>query len=126
MEYNFLLNSSRFNHYISLGYFCSIAMQLEKYGFRDASYPFDWLISDFRSVISTIDNGFKSFLCYENLYQNENNRAVYLDKKYEFLFVHDFSKYLSLSGQLPKVQEKYNRRIQRFYRNRTEPTLFIR
>jgi len=41
-------------HYISLGYFCSIAMDLEKLGLRTESSPFDWLISDFEGVIRAL------------------------------------------------------------------------
>lgn len=37
-------------NYISLGYFCSIAMDLEKLGLRNESLPFDWVISDFEGV----------------------------------------------------------------------------
>lgn len=49
-------------HYISLGYFCSIAMELERLGLRSESSPFDWLISDFEGVIHAIENHFEDFL----------------------------------------------------------------
>lgn len=48
-----------FENIISLGHFCAPAMQLEKYGFRRASYPFDWLIiRDFKLVLQLLDKGF--------------------------------------------------------------------
>ena len=40
--------------YISLGYFCSIAIDLEKLGLRTESSPFDWVISDFEGVMLAI------------------------------------------------------------------------
>lgn len=113
-------------HYISLGYFCSIAMELEKLGLRSESSPFDWLISDFEGVIYAIRNHFEDFLNPKYLAQNSHNHAHYKNVKYGLQFFHDFNPYQPLQDQLPSVQNKYNRRIQRFYKSITEPTLFIR
>lgn len=35
----------RFNRVISLGWFCGPAMNIKEMGYRDASYPFDWLLT---------------------------------------------------------------------------------
>lgn len=113
-------------HYISLGYFCSIAMELEKLGLRSESSPFDWLISDFEGVIHAIDNHFEDFLEQKYLAQNSRDHSHYKNVKYDVQFFHDFNPYQPLQDQLPSVQDKYNRRIQRFYKSITEPTLFIR
>ncbi len=113
-------------HYISLGHFCSVAIELEKMGLRSESSPFDWLISDFEGVISSIRHDFADFLNPMYLAQNTHVRSRYKNTKYDFQFFHDFDQYHSLQEQLPSVQEKYNRRIQRFYKSITEPTLFIR
>lgn len=113
-------------HYISLGYFCSIAMDLEKLGLRTESSPFDWLISDFEGVIRAIRDHFEDFLSPEYLAQNSHCRDHYKNMKYDLQFFHDFDPYQPLQDQLPSVQNKYNRRIQRFYKSITEPTLFIR
>lgn len=113
-------------HYISLGYFCSIAMDLEKLGLRSESSPFDWLISDFEGVIRAIENHFEDFLEPNYLVQNTHNRAHYKNVKYDFQFFHDFTQYRPLLDQLPSVNDKYHRRIERFYKSITEPTLFIR
>lgn len=117
---------THYKHYISLGYFCSVAMELEKYGLRDCSYPFDWLITDFEGVILAIESGFSDYLNYENMYQNRDIRSTYTDQKYHFSFIHDFNKYARLSKQISSVRDKYQRRIDRFYQNITEPTLFVR
>ena len=115
-----------YSHVISLGFFCSTALELEKIGLRDSSYPFDWLITDFKGVLECIESDFDGFLQYENLSQYRRIPEHYFDKKYQFHFYHDFSAYKSLDEQITFVQEKYHRRIQKFVRNITQPTLFIR
>lgn len=112
--------------YISLGYFCSVATELEKLGLRSESSPFDWVISDFEGVIAAVQEHFSGFLDYEYLVQDKSRREIYKNAKYNIKFFHDFNKYSSLEKQLPAVREKYNKRISRFYRSITEPTLFIR
>ena len=113
-------------HYISLGYFCSVASDLECIGLRNESSPFDWIICDFEGVIKAIQNNFENFLDYEYLLQNRQNLACYLNTKYNVQFYHDFSPYIPLMEQLSFVKEKYCRRIKRFYESISEPTLFVR
>ena len=113
-------------HFISLGYFCSVASELESMGLRNESSPFDWLISDFEGVIKAIQNNFENFLDYEYLSQNRQYPAYYLNTKYNVHFYHDFSPYIPLKKQLSLVKEKYSRRIKRFYESISEPTLFVR
>lgn len=117
---------NKYTHVISLGFFCSTALELERIGLRDASSPFDWLICDLDGVIECIKNDFKDFLKYENIYQHKSIKKHYFDKKYKFHFYHDFSAFEDLKSQLPKVKKKYQRRIERFKLNIQEPTLFIR
>lgn len=81
-----------YSHYISLGYFCEVAQDLEKLGLRDASSPFDWGISCLKNVIEAIDCEFEGFLDYDNLSQDIANRAHYREDKYNFYFFHDFDK----------------------------------
>lgn len=51
-----------FKHFISLGFFCSVASELEKYGFRTTSGPFDWQACDsFSERIELIKTGFERF-----------------------------------------------------------------
>ena len=35
---------------VSLGGFCSVAEEIEKLGLRSASYPFDWILTDGKTV----------------------------------------------------------------------------
>ncbi len=118
--------SKEYKHFISLGCFCGVAMELERLGLRDASYPFDWLISEYSGVCALIKNNFEDFLNYDFLSQFKNNRNRYYNEKYKISFFHDFSQYISLEEQLDSVKSKYYRRILRFYNAVSEPTLFIR
>ena len=112
---------------ISLGGNCFVASNLKELGLRNKSYPFDWTTSfDFYSVIDLIKNNFEGFLDYNNLYQYSKYKSYYYNDKYKIGFIHDFNKYISLRLQIKKVQEKYQRRIDRFYNSIQQPTLFIR
>ena len=113
-------------NFVSLGFFCSIAMDLEKMGLRDTSSPFDWVISDFEMIIYGLQHKFANFLNYDNLFQLKNDKNVYYDNFYKTYFYHDFNKYKSLKEQYKNVQFKYSRRINRFYKTICEPTIFIR
>ena len=121
-----LVSSFDYKNYISLGYFCDVAQDLEKLGLRSFSSPFDWGISSLPGVIEAIDNGFDGFMARENLSQSVNNKDHYLDDRYGFYSFHDFSKYVPLDEQYDEVREKYQRRIARFLEKIKEPTLFIR
>ena len=121
-----ILKTNKYTHFISLGYFCSVASELERIGLRDSSSPFDWCISDLEGVKNLIENNFEGFLDYENMYQHTDNLAHYINMRYHISFYHDFNQYDSLKKQLPGVKKKYKRRIERFYQNIKEPTLFIR
>lgn len=116
----------RYENFISLGYFCSIAQELERMGLRSTSSPFDWCISDFEGVISAIKNNFEGFLDYELLSQSTNDRKHYFNIEYKIWFFHDFDQYRPLKKQIDSVRSKYSRRIERFYTNIHKPTLFIR
>lgn len=111
---------------ISLGYFCSVALELQREGMRDASYPFDWVISDWFGVQKLIKNHFDGFLDYDKLYQDKQYPQYYSNTTYGISFYHDFSPYIPLAEQLNFVKNKYERRIERFYQDIGQPTLFLR
>lgn len=117
---------TKFNNFISLGYFCEVAEDLEKMGLRNTSSPFDWCITDFSKNIELIENRFDDFMAYDNLAQSVEDRDHYEDTKYNDFFFHDFTKYKSLSDQYDMVKAKYDRRIKRFLKNIESATLFIR
>lgn len=127
MEQQVTDNRKNYKHIVSLGSFCSPALELERFGYRDISYPFDWLITrSFPEVIKLIETHFEGWLSYGDLYQKTKERNIYEDPRRSIAYVHDFNKYIPLKDQLGGVQDKYNRRIDRFYEYIQEPTLFIR
>ena len=109
-----------------MGYFCSVAMELERKGLRTASYPFDWMISDsFECIMKLFDTNFAGFLDEESLYQ-EDIPNHYFNRQTGIHFYHDFDAYTSLSNQLNSVVRKYDRRINRLFNDIKQPSLFIR
>ena len=121
------MTMNKFKYVISLGYFCSPALELRRLGLRDASYPLDWTISyDFSLVMRLIENHFVGFLSEDSLYQLKEMPNCYRDKKNKVDFYHDFDELRSLKRQLFDVKQKYNRRIARFYDTIKHPTLFVR
>ena len=101
----------KYTHIISLGSFCSVAMELEKKGLRPASYPFDWLIDDeFDKVLALIENNFKDFLDPASM-SRENRPEVYFNSKINVHFYHDFNAIDSLESQISVQQKKYDRSI---------------
>lgn len=50
-----MMMEKNYKNYISLGYFCEVAQDLEKLGLRNQSSPFDWCITYFPNVIDAID-----------------------------------------------------------------------
>ena len=51
----------KYSNIISLGFFCSVATEIERIGMRSCSYPFDCVISDFKNVEDMIENHFQNF-----------------------------------------------------------------
>lgn len=120
------LKEKNFKNVISLGFFCSVARDMEKMGIRRCSGPFDWVWSTWTGVYSFMKNEFADFLLPENMAQSDFDRNVYADRKYGIIFFHDFTKYKRFEKQYPRVKSKYSRRIGYFYENIKEPTLFVR
>lgn len=116
----------KFQHYISLGHCCSVAGDLKMLGFREASLPFDWVISNWEAIERSIKTRFDGYLNHNNFYQKKTILNVYRNKEYGVSFYHDFVDYKSLKSQIRKVQKKYQRRINRFFEYIASPTLFIR
>lgn len=116
----------KYKHIISLGSFCSPALEIERFGFRDFSYPFDWVLSkSFMSVLKLIQTNFEDFIPDE-LYQVEDARYIYVNKKMNIWFVHDFDEWSPLCEQIEVVRDKYARRIQRFNEAIRQETIFLR
>ena len=98
-----------FKAFISLGAACMTAASMEKYGLRDGSYPFGWVVSQLYGVFHFLENDFEDFLCRENL--SEDGKRFY-DGKWRIHFFHDGS--ITAEGEYDNICEKYKHRIQRF------------
>ena len=122
-------NFEEYENVISLGYFCSVASEIERMGLRTHSGPFDWQACvDFKKRIELIDTWFKEFFVFlneEGLYQKVSEPQIYFMKAVGVFLVHDFTMYKSLAEQLPEVRRKYERRVASFYRQIAKKTLFI-
>ena len=115
-----------FEHYISLGHCCYVAMDLEKMALRDASMSFDWNRTRWKAIERSFRTHFAGYLDYNELYQKKSAPHVYKNLDCGVGFVHDFVAYKSLRSQIRGVQKKYDRRVERFFECISEPTLFIR
>lgn len=129
MEKEFIFTIGGYKNVVSLGYFCSVASEIERMGLRTHSGPFDWQACvDFRKRIELIDTHFEDFfqnLNEKGLYQLSNAPYSYFMKEVGVFLVHDFTMYKSLAEQLPEVKRKYERRVTSFYHQIKQKTLFI-
>jgi|WetSurMetagenome_2_1015567.scaffolds.fasta_scaffold25363_3 hypothetical protein len=117
---------TKFKHIISLGHFCSVASELERFGLRDSSDPFDWVICDIQTVTSLLKNNFDNLFDLELLSKNKLYPYIVQHQDFKFDFYHDFHPEIDLKQQISVVASKYRKRINRFYSRIEEPTLFIR
>ena len=113
----------RYRRVISLGYFCSTALELQRYGLRDGSYPLDWNISPIEPTLSMIASGFHGFLELENLEPQDGR--VYDSGSGIFVY-NSFDLARPIPEQYDEVRRRYDRRIERFAQAITRPTLFVR
>lgn len=115
--------------YIPIGNACNIASYLKHVGLRGIAYPFDWNVTPIKSAVKLINNDFEDFMELENLiFLEPTNRLLFKEdginlevtediitpvycKKYNMLFVHDFSSKGKKEFEL--IKNKYIRRIER-------------
>jgi hypothetical protein len=117
-----------YEYIISLGNSCKVASGLSRKGYRSFSSPFDWVVSDFKGVLQSIEDGFANYLNEEllNLEDDSKENASYLNSLYNISFQHDFKSNAKLSEQIKNVTKKYDRRINNFFESIKKVTLFIR
>jgi hypothetical protein len=141
MEKIFLKNNT---YYIPIGNNCAPTWYLQKIGYRNFAFPFDWTVTPINSAIEILNNDFEDFFNLDNLiflpstkrllFKNDEDNPELVDdiitpvydKKYHILFVHDFSENAKL--EYIKVKEKYMRRVERFkklLKNKNKKIIFI-
>ena len=117
----------KFSNVVSLGFSCYVAKDLERMGYRQSSYPFDWVISSFPDVVRLIENGFEENLKLENMEQDAVHGNCYHDRGTGLDYYHDFFPDAgTIQQQHDDVLSKYTRRILRFFRTGKSPTLYVR
>jgi hypothetical protein len=129
--------------FIPIGDSCSVARQLELYDLRRFAFPFDWLrIKRLSTITKIINNKFEGFADFKQC--NETTSFPFLEtddfnpdapkrtfkatNRYGVLSFHDFSSDKPFIDQLPSIQQKYQRRIDRFYETlrSSDQIIFIR
>lgn len=118
--------------FLSLGFNCTVAYEIEINNHRHSSYPFDWIRLPFDGLCSILKNDFNGYLDANFLVLDPHK--LYVENiKYGVQFHHDFSKinHLIVSNwldELGQVTQKYERRIKRFYQaiNEVKQVFFIR
>lgn len=117
----------KYKHVISLGWFCSVAEEIDKLGLRNASYPFDWILSDFKTVFDVIEGVCVDYLDAEQLVQDDKIKNFYSHRNRKCLtFVHDVNPYLDYQREIEKAEKKYARRLERLRHDMREPSIFLR
>lgn len=99
--------------FISLGQQCGVSYNLEKYGWKGETLPFDWIRTpNFSYVVKLIETRFKDFLNPELLeYNNKEEVKFYFKNKMtKCEFVHECE-----DNNFSDILSKYQRRIDRFY-----------
>lgn len=116
-----------YRHVVSLGWFCSVAEEIERLGLRNASYPFDWILTDWQTVAEMTEGTFTDFLKPDRLIQDSEVSNMYRHRDRKCLiYVHDIDPYESYDKQIEKAQVKYCRRLERLKHDICEPTIFLR
>jgi len=129
--------------FIPIGNACSIAYQLQQHMLRKTAYPFDWLrinrLSNVTSIINAKFEGFTDFkqcntttsfplLETDDFNSDAPRRTFKATNKFGAISYHDFSSDKPFNDQLESINQKYQRRIDRFYQTlqSSDHIIFIR
>lgn len=118
----------KYDFIVSIGEACICSESLRKSLMQIKSYPFDWLLShDIFTNLDVVLNDFQDFLNKDYLIKtienkpNDDNKKnwsyVYKNTKYQLDFIHDFKYGVDFEENYKNVLNKYQRRINRFYKS---------
>ncbi|MDR3550955.1 MAG: DUF1796 family putative cysteine peptidase [Candidatus Babeliales bacterium] len=105
---------------VSLGFNCTVAINLRNNKLRELSFPFDWNITSLYGLRELINNNFIDLL-NPNYLEKKN---LIFNTKYKIAFGHDFPEADTGNGMrivenyldyVDEIHTKYQRRINRFY-----------
>ena len=105
----------------SLGFSCGCSQSLRAAGLQFASYPFDWLgVPDSLTAAKVVGGGFEHWMDIDDFKLVDVNHGVgfctriYLNKRTQLGYSHEFSDMHRFEETFPKVKEMYDRRVERF------------
>ena len=108
----------------SLGATCAVSQSLRDAGLQFASYPFDWIGSPgLLRDVEMVEGGFDGWFEKEDLklwdvrHEEGAVQRVYKNMRTGFGFPHEFTNAFTFEDGYEKTKEKYDRRIERFYRD---------
>lgn len=112
------------NIYLPIGWNCDAALTLESLGAKQITYPFDWTINSYESIIKILEEEGKDFLLsgrykigsveyVENYVKADHTlerklKAIY-ESNYKMILVHDLYDGVTVE----EIRDKYTRRIER-------------
>ena len=114
---------------VPFGEYCATAIALKNSGIRKASYPFDWSggrlwnkcgTCGFLGKIKLICDDFKNAFELDDLsefWNTEKNYRSVINNSTGLMFVHEFPWDKSVEKHYPEFKEKYNRRVERLYKD---------
>lgn len=114
-----VMPQGEYDYFFSLGEACPTAMILKKMGLRSFSGPFDWigglsfeerldfLLSDVHLVLDTDEWEYQG-----NRFEPEP-RDIYVNKRLNMLYPHDFPYNTPLEISAPIIKDRYERRLKR-------------
>lgn len=105
---------------LGMGAMCACSQALREAGLQLSSFPFDWNGGPgIRGKTELILSDFRGWLDRENLKRSEieprHSFCQWWIGRDNFRFIHDFPANCRIDEELPKVQAKYRRRIDRMY-----------
>lgn len=116
----------RYQHVVSLGFFCSVALELDRYGLRDGSYPFDWIICPIEPTLAAVASYPEELINPATLERDATNAYIVHDTATGIDYYHDFRADEPIEDQIERVRAKYRRRAQRLTEAMSQSTLFVR
>lgn len=107
---------------LSLGSQCEVTTKINKFGFRDSSFIFDWILSvDIYGIINVLNDNFNYFFD-QNYFEIHPYMPWFLiNTKYGFEYRHDWNEshnfwknFNSYKITYESIKVRYDRRIERF------------
>ena len=101
-----------FDNFISIGGDCGVGTALRNLRYKDASYPFDWSITNFQFILKCFKTDFKNmFDDLNNIKKDVNGKLT--NKEGTIRFYHDYEYNELTESKRRETKNKYKRRVNR-------------